>query len=213
MTKIAKLLVVFAGLALVALPVHAYEKGDWIVRAGVGNVDPQSTAYSDSDGVVVKVDSATAGTFTAAYFLSPNWSFEVLAATPFKHDVSLGDATDQINIGSVKQLPPTFSFQYHFLPDGTFRPYVGLGLNYTTFFDETIDQNLFPGASLSVDDSFGVAAQLAADFALGEKWLINLDIRYISIAPDATLFDGVDSETVGLDINPLVYSINVGYIF
>jgi outer membrane protein len=61
-----------------------------------------------------------------------------LAATPFKHDVLLGDSTEQIKVGSVKHLPPTFSFQYHFMPDSKFRPYVGLGPNYTTFFDETL---------------------------------------------------------------------------
>ena len=218
MTRFIKLLISFAGLALIAMPAQAYEKGDWIFRAGAGMVDPQGTAASfqdEGDTAYIDVDSASAVTLTGVYFLSPNWSFEVLAASPFKHDVILGVEGDgSAKIGSVEHLPPTFSFQYHFLPEGTFRPYVGLGLNYTTFFSETLVPELSEqGLSLTVDDSFGVAAQIATDIALGEKWLLNFDVRWIQLEADAKLSDGVDTETIALDISPLVYSINVGYRF
>ncbi|NCF14961.1 MAG: outer membrane beta-barrel protein [Gammaproteobacteria bacterium] len=222
MARLYKLLVVFLGLALVALPAQAYEKGDWIFRAGYGVVDPQGTAatFTDEDlgSVFIDVDSGSALTLEGVYFFSPNWSFEILAATPFKHDVKLGVSTDQdsgtAKIGEVSQLPPTFTFQYHFMPDAAFRPYVGLGLNWTTFFDEQLVSDLTDqGLSLSVDDSFGAAIQLAADVPLGDKWLLNFDIRWISLEADANLSDGVDTEVISLDISPLVYSINLGYRF
>lgn len=216
MTRLTKLLISLAGLAMIAMPAQAYEKGDWILRVGAGMVDPDSPVYSDSaDDISAVVDSATSLVFNGTYMMSRNWGFEILAAAPFSHDVKVGpaDLSSTVKIGEVKQIPPTFSFQYHFLPDGTFRPYAGLGLNYTMFYDETIDQAVFPGASLSVDNSFGVAAQLGADIGLGEKWLLNFDFRYISIAPKATLFDGTESDTVTLDINPFVYSLTVGYRF
>jgi outer membrane protein len=198
------------------MPVQAYDKGDWIFRVGAGAVEPKSTVYSSSeDDIFVEVDSATAVTLTGVYFLSPNWSFEVLAASPFKHDVSLGSTgVPAVKIGEVQQLPPTFSFQYHFMPESTFRPYVGLGLNYTTFFNEELIPELSDqGISLTVDDSFGAAIQVAADIALSGKWLLNFDIRYITLKADAKLSDGVDVETIELDISPLLYSINIGYAF
>jgi outer membrane protein len=100
------------------------------------------------------------------------------------------------------------------MPDAAFRPYVGLGLNWTTFFDEQLVSDLTDqGLSLSVDDSFGAAIQLAADVPLGDKWLLNFDIRWISLEADANLSDGVDTEVISLDISPLVYSINLGYRF
>ena len=216
MSKLIKTIITFIGLALAAGPAMAHEKGDWIVRGGVGTVDPESTAFSDSvEDVRVVVDSGTAVTLSGAYMLSDNWAFEILASTPFSHDVSLGAVSvpGSIEIGEVKHLPPTFSFQYHFIPDGTFQPYAGLGLNYTLFFDEELDQTLLPGATLSLDGSFGLAAQVGADIELSDTWLITLDVRWISIESDATLFDGVDSEIISLDINPLVYNINVGYRF
>ncbi len=54
---------------------------------------------------------------------------------------------------------------------------------------------------------------IAADIALSDKWLLNFDVRYISLKADAKLSDGVDTETLELDISPLVYSINIGYAF
>jgi outer membrane protein len=56
------------------------------------------------------------------------------------------------DIGSLKHLPPTLSLQYHFT-GMSFRPYVGLGVNYTRFSD--ID--LPPGVTID-RNSFGVAA-------------------------------------------------------
>ncbi|RGP91016.1 hypothetical protein BC354_19150 [Vibrio cholerae] len=65
-----------------------------------------------------------------------NISFEVLAATPFSHKISTsgGELGSLGDIGETKHLPPTFMVQYYFgEANSTFRPYVGAGLNYTTF--------------------------------------------------------------------------------
>jgi len=217
MMKSSKLLALGTVLALAALPAQAYEKGDWIIRGGVGVVDPESTAYeSVSDDLKIMVDSGTAVTLTGVYMFSPNWGFEILASTPFSHDIKAGSISDpvSIKIGETKHLPPTFSFQYHFMPDGTFQPYVGAGLNWTIFFDESLDQDLFPGASLKLDDSFGFAVQVGGDFLFGERMTLNVDLRYIDISPDATLTDPIEgSDTIGIDINPIVYSVNLGFRF
>ncbi len=212
MSKFFKLLMVFAGLALVAMPVQAYETGDWIFRGGIGMVDPDDPAYSE-DGDSFIIDEGVAVTLNATYMFTPNWGFDILASTPFSHDVNLSSEGISAEIGEVKHLPPTFSLQYHFAPDNTFQPYAGLGLNMTLFFDEELNQSLLPGFDLDVDESFGLAVQLGADVKINEKWLVNFDIRYISIEPDATLSGGGESDTVELEINPLVYSINVGFIF
>ncbi|MBT8108144.1 MAG: outer membrane beta-barrel protein [Gammaproteobacteria bacterium] len=207
MCKLFKLLTVVAGLALISMPAAAYEKGDWIIRGGVGVVDPKSTSYQD-ETIIVKVDSGTSVVLSATYMFSPNWAFDILAAWPFTHDINVDDPTDAefsgtVKLGETKHLPPTFSFQYHFMPDANFMPYAGLGLNYTTFFDEEI--TLDPEASLSLDDSFGLAVQLGADWKLNERWVLNADFRYIDIETEA---DGAK-----IDISPLVYSLSFGYIF
>ncbi|MGB5720105.1 MAG: OmpW family outer membrane protein [Woeseiaceae bacterium] len=204
MTFLRRSLLAAATLAVVVLSsaANAYEKGDWLLRVGVGNVDPKS-----SNGLVASVDSGTAVVFNGTYFFTPNVGFEILAATPFSHDIKL--ASDGTKVGETKHLPPTFSLQYHFVPDGAFRPYVGAGLNYTLFFDEDTTGPL-SGTSLSLDDSVGFAAQLGADFDISEKMFLNFDLRWIDINTDAEL-DGLPLEEV--EIDPLVYSLTLGWKF
>lgn len=204
MTFLRRTLLVAATAAVVVFSsaANAYEKGDWLVRVGVGNVDPKS-----SNGLVASVDSGTALVFNGTYFFTPNLGFEILAATPFSHDIKL--ASDGTKVGETKHLPPTFSLQYHFVTDGGFRPYVGAGLNYTLFFDEETTGPL-SGSSLSLDDSVGLAAQLGADFDISDKMYLNFDLRWIDINTDAEL-DGAALEEV--EIDPLVYSLTLGWRF
>jgi outer membrane protein len=214
MNKQLKLLVATALLAGATAPAQAYDAGDWIIRAGVGVVDPKSDNLVDSDGVdtiKVQVDSGTSLTLSGTYMFTRNWAFDILAAYPFSHDINVELNGESAKLGSTDQLPPTFSIQYHFMPDGKIQPYAGLGFNWTTFFN-TDTESAFSdlGVSLELDDSFGVAAQLGADWLLNDSWLLNFDLRWINIETDAK-----DSgETIGtVEIDPWVYSINVGYRF
>lgn len=204
MTLLRRKMIVAATAAVVVFSAaaNAYEKGDWLLRVGVGTVDPKS-----SNGLVANVDSGTALVFNGTYFFTPNVGFEILAATPFSHDIKL--AADGTKVGEVKHLPPTFSLQYHFLTEGAFKPYVGAGVNYTLFFDEGTTGPL-TGTSLKLDDSVGLAAQLGADFDISDKMFLNFDLRWIDINTDATL-DGAALEEV--EIDPLVYSLTLGWKF
>ena len=145
------LMAMAAGALLLSPLTRAAEEGEWKVRVGVGNVDPKS-----SNGEVVSVDSGTALVFNGTYMFTDNVGLEVLAATPFSHDITLLDGTA---VGETKHLPPTVSLQYHFNTEGAFHPYVGAGLNYTLFFDEETEGPL-AGGDLDLDASFGPAVQL-----------------------------------------------------
>ncbi|MDJ0751609.1 MAG: OmpW family outer membrane protein [Woeseiaceae bacterium] len=213
MTKLFRILVVLAGLSMIALPAQAYEKGDWLVRVGGGMVDPKSDNSS-----IVSVDSGSSLIFNGTYFFTPNIGLEVLAALPFSHDIH--DPTGALKLAETKHLPPTFSLQYHFNTDMAFRPYVGAGLNYTTFFDEETTDTLnaaftLSSSSLSLDDSFGIAAQLGADFDVSDNLFLNVDIRWINIETDATVSspDLASPLTFDVEIDPMVYSIALGWKF
>jgi len=223
----------FALLSLtLAAPAIAHEAGQWIFRAGVGQVAPKSDNLSetivDGDttiGLALEVDSGTSLTLSGTYMFTPNWAFDILAAWPFTHDVnaavSIDDGVDQLSfstkIAEVEHLPPTFSVQYHFMPDADFQPYVGLGVNFTTFTSEKFTNIVVDGENLgtlgddlSLDDSFGIATQFGADWMFNDNWLVNLDVRWINIESDLTV-DGLEIGTV--EIDPWVYSLNVGYRF
>jgi outer membrane protein len=238
---IMKRLIIIVATALlltVSFQSQAHEDGQWILRGGVGVVDPKSGNLNlgslDLGGGIsltsasIEVDSATSLTLSGTYMITENWAFDILASWPFKHDIdvaaTISDGVDtvsgKVGIAEVEHLPPTFSLQYHFIPDGNFQPYVGAGVNWTTFFSEKVssDASDLGIVSLQLDDSIGFAAQVGADWLMGDRWLVNLDLRWINIETDVTgtLDVGTGPETGELGtvkIDPLVYSLNIGYRF
>ena len=83
------------------------------------------------------------------------------------------------------------------------------GVNFTTFFSEKLYGPL-EGSKLSLDDSWGLAAEIGADFMLGEAWFLNVSARFIDINTDAKV-DGADIGEVNID--PWVYGAHVGFRF
>ena len=185
---------------------QAYEAGDWLLRGGIYGVFPKSDNLTLGPGAKLDVDDGYSFGFNITYMATPNIGIELLAAWPFSHDISLSGAG---TVGETKHLPPTLSVQYHFMPTSNIRPYAGLGLNFTTFFD-TDAKGALRGQSLKLENSWGVAVQLGIDIDVAPNWFINADLRYIDIESDAKL-DGVKIGTV--EIDPVVFGLNIGTRF
>lgn len=185
---------------------HADEAGDWVFKVGVAEADPKSdNASFDNGALQVDVGSAAQLSLTGEYLFTPNWGMELLASIPFEHDIKINGTT----AARVKQLPPTLSVQYHFNPGGSVSPFVGLGLNYTIFFNEHTTGPL-AGTDLSLGSSLGPALHAGLDFRLNDRWLITGDIRWMHMSTDAKV-NGVKLGTV--DIDPFVYGLAIGYRF
>lgn len=191
---------------------QAHQAGDIIVRAGVAVVAP-----NESSPVVAAVDEFTVGTDTQlglnfAYMVTDNVGVELLAASPFSHDISLGSLG---KIAETKQLPPTLVAQYYFgQANSVIRPYIGLGLNYTNFYDNEFTNDL-NGAltNLSMTASWGVAGQIGVDYKVNKDWLVNASVWYAKIQTDVTFDMGGVAQNVETDIDPWVYMVSVGYSF
>ncbi|KZX60373.1 hypothetical protein A3709_12350 [Halioglobus sp. HI00S01] len=200
--------------------VQAYEAGDWILRAGAVTVAPDadSDIVDETLPVTVDVDDNTQLSIIGASMVDPNWGIELLVATPFSHDIDVNEVNAQA--GETKHLPPTLSVQWY--PRGAasgWQPYVGIGINYTHFFDEKADSDLegiVGNADLDLDDSFGLSASAGVDMPLGEHWALNAGVWYIDIDTTATvtLKDAGDSKVrFDVDIDPWVYNVGIAYKF
>lgn len=204
--------------------VSAHQAGDIIVRAGAVVVAPNES----SDDVVTpdlgnlrefSVSNNTQLGLNFGYMLTDNFGLELLAATPFSHDVSLGGT----KIAETKHLPPTLVAQYYFGDaQSTLRPYVGVGVNYTNFFDNEFTNDLGGKLTdLSLSNSWGVAAQIGLDYQVNKNWLVNASVWYAQISTDVKFnyhykdagVDKAAAVTIGTDINPWVYMVSVGYTF
>jgi len=206
----------------------AHEQGDWIVRAGYAAVDPRDNSGTLKlqgnrlHGTGVGVDGANALGLSISYMISSQIGVEILAATPFKHAITsrglnaLGVA-DGTRLGETKQLPPTLSAQYYFVPaESRWQPYAGIGINYTAFFDEKPSlaaREQLGAGHLKLKDSWGLALELGLDWRINEHWLLNAAIWRMDIDSDASLDTALGKVKTSVNIDPWVYMLGAGYRF
>jgi len=209
--KLAKCALLMA-LAIPQLAL-AHEAGDFFMRAGSATVRP--TEGSDNvlgmGGFNVSNDTQLGLTFT--YMATDNIGFELLAATPFRHKVGLG-ATG--NLATVRQLPPTLMAQYYFFDSNSkVRPYVGAGINYTTFYDAKFNQTGKDAglSDLSVKDSWGLAGQVGLDYQINRDWMLNASLWYMDIDTEVKFKANGEQQNINTRIDPWVFFFGVGYRF
>ena len=194
------LMVALAAFAvlLVAPTAKAADK-DWVFRTRAIAVLPESGKSGPAD---LEVNSDIAFDIDLTRFLTPNLALELTALiSSHEVDSALG------SLGSVRVLPPTLTLQYHFLPEGTVRPYVGGGFSYVIYYNETgqLDQ-----LDVKLDDGFHWALQAGADVMLNETVSLNLDLKYVDLDTDV---DSNLGDLGTLEINPWILGVGIGYRF
>jgi outer membrane protein len=214
--------------SLVCSVAAAHEQGDWIIRAGSATVSPDESSSlisTTATGVLANTSAEVADDtqlgLTLAYMLTDNIGVELLAATPFDHDIKAQGLSaygfNTSHLGSTKHLPPTLVAQYYFLnSNSSVRPYVGLGLNYTTFFSEDLSgfaENELAASKLKLDDSFGVAWQLGVDWQINDRYLLNASVWNLDIGTEAKFESALGQVSTKVDIDPWVYMVGIGYKF
>ncbi len=173
---------------------------EWLIRARVINVAPDvSSTLAGAD-----VNDQTTAELDFTYFINKNVGVELILATT-RHEVTLNGTS----LGKVSVLPPTVTVQYHFNPAGTFKPYVGAGLNYTRFYSVSLDRVL----PLDVDrNSWGGALQAGFDIALDKSSYLNFDVKKIYIKTDVRN-SATGAHVTDLKIDPVVWGIGYGRRF
>lgn len=192
-----------AAVVVPAAQAQSADSGNWIVRARALHLDP---ANKDSTGLGLGVNSKVFPEVDISYFLNPNLALELVLTYPQKHDIE----SNGTKIGALKHLPPTLSLQYH-MPLAGWRPYVGVGLNYTHFSSVSFDPAVVTALQPSIDkNSFGLAIGAGADVPMGGGWLFNIDVKKVQIRTDVSSF-GVKAGNVKVD--PVLFSVGVGKRF
>lgn len=213
---LSALSLMLAGMA--ATPAMA-EAGDTFIRVRGIMVAPNE----DSTGITpafpaetVSVNNAVAPEVDITHMLTNNFGVELIAATT-KHSISgtTGTTGSIGKLASTWVLPPTLTLQYHFAPEAKARPYVGAGVNWTLFYKEKASNGLEAAVgqtNVNLSSSFGWAAQAGIDIDLNEKMFLNLDLKYIDLDTNARLrTTAAGIQRVGVDINPFVFGVGVGF--
>lgn len=138
--------------------------------------------------------------------------FGVLSATPVI-DVLI-DEVGVISASAEPRITPVFAaFNIHLTPNGPVDVYVGPLLAYVFYssFDLVVDPWFLTEEGFTSDDDIGVGVSLGLDVRLGERgWLLNAAFKYIDTTMVASAPDGGIGKT---DIDPMIFSVGVGYRF
>jgi outer membrane protein len=185
----------------------------WMIRARALVVLPDEDARLNLLGAPIangKVDISTSVVpeIDISYFLTRNVAVELIAAVT-RHKVTGAGALTGTPVGNTWVLPPTLTLQYHFTDLGAVKPYLGVGVNYTTYFGE---QARGPWTRFRLSDTWGLALQAGADFMIDQHWGINVDVKKIMfMEPHASL----NRRTVAgrVTIDPWLIGTGISYKF
>lgn len=184
----------------------------WMIRGRAVAVVPQESASLRVGGVPVPgadvdISNSVVPELDISYFFTKNIAVElILGVTP--HNVKGAGVLAGAKIGSAWLLPPTLTLQYHFDPIGAFKPYVGVGVNYTVFFNEKAKGGF---TSFDLKNTFGLALQAGVDIMLDKHWGINFDVKKIFLEPKVKVNGGAVAGKVKID--PWLFGTGVTYKF
>jgi outer membrane protein len=218
MTKLTSILSL--AMLAAALPAQAAQ-GDVLVRVRTILVAPNEKSggiLPSLGGEKVAVGNSFMPELDFTYMATNHLGFELILATT-KHKLSgrTGTTGGIGKLGSTWVLPPTLTAQYHFVPEGHVRPYVGAGINYSVFWNEDASGGLEAAVGrtrIHMSDSVGWALQAGTDIDLSKRVFLNLDIKYIDMRTTARLATGaIGVQRVKVDINPIVAGVGLGFRF
>lgn len=110
---------------------------------------------------------------------------------------------------SAKNVAPTLLFNYHFGDrSARWRPYIGLGVNYTYFADAKTPY----GWDVNLSDSWGLAGQLGIDVAIDKQWGLFASIAKVQVKSDLAAIGATVLQTT-IDFRPVTYAAGVSYKF
>ncbi len=177
-------------------------RGLGVITHDSGSVDQISgSGLSYSDSVIPELD--------ISYFLTDNIAAELILGTTSANVYGEGSIAGLGKIGKTWVLPPTLTLQYHFTNFGAFKPYVGAGVNYTMFYNQSGDA----ASSLNVKDSFGAALQVGADYMINDHWGVNFDVKKLFLRPDYETTIGGTTYSGKAKLDPWLVGAGVTYRF
>lgn len=191
-----------------ALGVLPASGGSTVNVQGVPALSTPNSGLSIGNSIVPELD--------ISYFITRNVAAElILGVTP--HNITGTGALANTNIGTAWLLPPTLLAQWHFTDFGPFKPYIGIGLNYTIFFGQSAGYTQTNGlgvTNLSINNTVGGAFQVGFDYMIDKHWGVNFDVKKYILRPtyNATVNNTIPVTGTAV-IDPWIIGAGVTYRF
>jgi outer membrane protein len=175
----------------------------------------------------LNVRNPSINTLYVAYMrrLSPHFDTELtLGVPPMTRSVAKGPATvgsvpyNGQTIATVRWLAPSLLLKYYlFSPDAMFRPYVGVGVNYTRFYSRQVTaagEAISGGpTSLSLPASVGPVGTVGVSWHALDRVVVNLSGSASWVNSRLTTDTAGLLRTSHVEFNPRAIVLAVGYRF
>lgn len=217
-------------LALGLVSGQALAQDDNIARIGMYSVFYHVRADDVSGPFTPPGLNANVPNINTVYFaylrrLTANLEVEFTAGLPPQTDI-VGKGPNTVGsvpyngqvLGHVSWLSPSVLLHYVFFDESTrFRPYVGVGVNYTHFYDREVNANgqaaLGGPTSISQTNSVGPAGTIGLSYTPKQHWDVVASLSYARVKSDLTLnTEGVIRHT-SADFRPIALVIAIGRKF
>jgi len=173
------------------------------------------------------IDAKDVYTLYLAYVrrLSSHFNVELtLGYPPLQKTVGKGPATlgsvpyDGQVIATARWLAPTVLLEYSFLSENSrLRPYIGVGVNYTAFYDRntTAEGNAVSGGptKLSLTSSVGPAGTVGLEYHISGHWHAYASYSISKVDTDLTADTAGIIRTSHIKFGPQALVISGGYSF
>lgn len=198
--------------AATALPALAQDN---VFKLGLTRYDTHAKTSNLSGiglppGADVSVGDATTVIFVGERMVTPNVGVELVIGVPPKIKASgAGSVAFLGEVLEAKNAAPTVLVNWHFGQAGdTWRPYAGLGVNYTRFVGIKSPY----GWDVSLSDSWGLAGQVGVDYAINARWGLFASVAAVKVKSDLVAV-GANVIQATIDFRPVVWSAGMSYRF
>ncbi|GBU15088.1 outer membrane protein W [Polaromonas sp.] len=203
------------------------------LKVGISQIRPNSSSGEFSgpftpSGISLDVHDKSTAFFSITQNIDENWGVELALGYPPTHDVALTINNDSLppsaqalagQVGArIRQVAPTVFLNYTFLEKtSAWRPFIGLGLNYTRFdqTSSTAAGNQINGGptSISMEDSFGLALQGGISYQINPEWSLSATLATARVKSKITTNTlGIERST-DIKFRPTVMTVALGYSF
>ncbi|MCK7596205.1 hypothetical protein M0G74_02860 [Microbulbifer sp. CAU 1566] len=243
----ATLVLLFPLLAKAQIPVSDVDLTRFYVRAGA------SFVYPDDNNTTLKyyllqdwelyrthweIEDDTTWNVSGVWRPLPYLGLELLYIGDSDHSLLLQNfrgrpGRDNIHFGRFSASSANLFVNWYMTDlDCLGQPYIGIGVNYSDFYDDDIypefNHYLFgsgmatrPAAAFGMTHSWGASAQLGIDWRLGRgiasSWLINAAIIYTDANSDTEVTfptsDGYERLYSDFEVNPWTLNLGITYEF
>jgi len=205
-------------------------------NSSLGPVTDSQPAFAPQTiGTTATIESFNTAIISAVHMYTDNVGVELTLGIPpkLKADITAPGvsaplvSTPMNSAITQTALFPSVVAMYMFKEPGEkIRPYVGLGVNYTTY--SSISPNtsfntvaVFAGSGATLTSSWNPVYKLGAIYNIDDRWSINAGVAYVPLSTNVTLqantaitpHNLANTATAKLTINPTDFTVKVGYKF